>query len=101
MKNVALGDIKQTRPNTTVAFFSPSVEVIAKLDEYKASGKIESYTLDTISTDQLNKEIKIVFNNVNSFDEFMTDELIIASASERVEYCANNSISYSLEDDLI
>lgn len=93
--------IKQTRPSTAVAFFSPSVEVIAKLDEYKASGKIESYTLDTISTDQLNKEIKIVFNNVNSFDEFMTDELIIASASERVEYCANNSISYSLEDDLI
>jgi len=93
--------IKQTRPNTVVAFFSPSVEVIAKLDEYKASGKIESYTLDTISTDQLNKEIKIVFNNVNSFDEFMTDELIIASASERVEHCANNSISYSLEDDLI
>jgi len=93
--------IKQTRPNTAVAFFSPSVEVIAKLDEYKASGKIESYTLDTISTDQLNKEIKIVFNSLDSFDEFMIEKLIIASASERVKYCANNSISYSLEDNLI
>lgn len=93
--------IKQTRPNTAVAFFSPSVEVIAKLDEYKASGKIESYTLDTISTNQLNKEIKIVFNSLDSFDEFMTEELIIASATKRGEYCAENFISYSLEDSLI
>ena len=93
--------IKQTRPNTAVAFFSPSVEVIAKLDEYKASGKIVSYSLNTISADQLNKEIKIVFNSLDSFDEFMTEELIIASATKRGEYCAENFISYSLEDSLI
>lgn len=93
--------IKQTRPNTDVAFFSPTAETIAKMDEYQTAGKIESYNLEIISENNLNKEIKITFNNVNSFDEFMDEELIIASATERTTHCTNNSISYSLEDELV
>ena len=91
--------IKQTRPNTDTVFFSPVAEAVAKMDEYKTAGKIESYNLETISENQLNKEIKITFDNVNSFDEFMTEDLIIASASARTTHCTNNSISYSLEDE--
>ena len=45
--------IKQTRPNTDTAFFSPTAEVVAKMDEYRSTGKIESYNLETISADQL------------------------------------------------
>ena len=93
--------IKQTRANTDTAFFSPSAEVVAKIDEYRAAGKIESYNLETISENQLNKEIKIVFNSLDSFDEFMIEELIIASATKRGEYCTENFISYSLEDELV
>ena len=90
--------IKQTRPDTDTAFFSPTAETIAKMDEYKSAGKIESYNLEYISENNLNKEIKITFDNVSSFDEFMTEDLIIASASARTTHCTNNSISYSLED---
>ena len=91
--------IKQTRPNTDTVFFTPAAEAIAKMDEYKTAGKVESYNLETISENQLNKEIKITFDNVNSFDEFMTEEIIIASASARTTHCTDNSISYSLEDE--
>jgi len=65
--------IKQTRPNTDTAFFSPTAEVVAKMDEYQSAGKIESYNLETISADQLSKEIKITFDNVTSFNEFISD----------------------------
>jgi hypothetical protein len=91
--------IKQTRPNTDTVFFTPAAEAIAKMDEYKTAGKVESYNLETISENQLNKEIKITFDNVNSFDEFMTEEIIVESASARTKYCTDNSISYSLEDE--
>ena len=91
--------IKQTRPNTDTVFFTPAAEAIAKMDEYKTAGKIESYNLESISENNLNKEIKITFDNVNSFDEFMTEDLIIASASARTTHCTDNSISYSLEDE--
>ena len=91
--------IKQTRPNTDTAFFTPAADVIAKMDEYKSAGKIESYNLETISEDNLNKEIKITFDNVNSFDEFMTEGKIIESTVARTTHCTDNSISYSLEDE--
>ena len=92
-------NIKQTRPNTSTDFFSPTAEVVAKMDEYQSSGKIESYNLETISANQLNKEIKITFNNETSFNEFISEDVIIASKLARTNYCSNNSISYSLEDE--
>lgn len=91
--------IKQTRPNTDTAFFSPTAEVVAKMDEYRSTGKIESYNLETISADQLSKEIKITFDNVTSFNEFINEDLIIESKLARGTHCSNNSISYSLEDE--
>src|SRR5210317_399880 len=93
--------IKQTRANTDTAFFSPSAEVVAKMDEYRTAGKIESYNLEIISENQLNKEIKITFDNVNSFDEFMDEDIILDSATARTSYCTTNTISYSLEDELV
>src|SRR5210317_1437549 len=91
--------IKQTRPNTDTDFFSPTAEVVAKMDEYQSAGKIESYNLETISADQLNKEIKITFNNVTSFNEFINEDLIIANKLARTNHCSDNSISYSLEGE--
>jgi len=91
--------IKQTRPNTSTSFFSPSAEVVAKINEYQSVGKIESYNLETISANQLNKEIKITFNNEINFNEFISEDLIIASKLARTNHCSDNSISYSLEDE--
>ncbi len=91
--------IKQTRPNTDTVFFSPVAEAVAKMDEYKTAGKIESYNLETISENQLNKEIKITFDTVYSFDEFMDEDIILNSAAARTSHCESNSISYSLEEE--
>tara|TARA_B100000900_G_scaffold209171_1_gene177293 strand:+ start:682 stop:975 length:294 start_codon:yes stop_codon:yes gene_type:complete len=91
--------IKQTRLNTDIAFFSPTAEVVAKMDEYKSAGKIESYNLESISSNQLNKEIKITFDNETSFNEFVNEDLIIESKLARQTHCTNSSISYSLEEE--
>jgi hypothetical protein len=91
--------IKQTRPNTDTAFFSPTDEVVAKMDEYQSAGKIESYNLETISANQLDKEIKITFDNETSFNEFISEDLIIGSKLARTNHCSDNSISYWLEDE--
>lgn len=91
--------VRQTRLDTDTAFFSPSAEAIAKMDEYKAAGKIESYNLETISENQLNKEIKITFDRVESYDEFNDEDVILDNKGDRTSYCQANYISYSLEDE--
>lgn len=91
--------IKQNRLNTDILFFSPSADAIAKMDEYVASGKIENYNLDNVSGNELYKEIKIVFNNTTSFDEFINEEIILNSKLARNNHCSTNHISYSLEEE--
>ena len=91
--------VRQTRLDTDTAFFSPSAEAIAKMNEYKAAGKIESYNLETISENQLNKEIKITFDRVESYDEFNDEDVILDNKADRTAYCQANYISYSLEDE--
>lgn len=89
----------QQRPNTSVNFFSPKDEVVAKMNEYQSSGKILNYSLSNISADTLVKTIIITFKDVLSFDDFMNQTIFVNSAKERETYCLNNSISFSLEEE--
>ena len=47
-----------TRTNTDTAWFSPSEEVVAKVNEYKDSGKIVHYEIKE-SDNQLNQYIQM------------------------------------------
>jgi aryl-alcohol dehydrogenase-like predicted oxidoreductase len=89
----------QQRPNTSVEFFSPTYEVVAKMNEYQSSGKILNYSLSNISADTLVKTIIITFKDVASFDDFMNQTIFVNSAKARETYCLNNSISFSLEEE--
>lgn len=89
--------IIQQRPNLDVDFYTPSQEVVDVLDQYKADGKIINFDLNIESDNKLGKTMIIEFDNEVSFDEFMTETLIIQSAEKRLEYCTQNLISTSLE----
>lgn len=87
----------QSRPNTGVEFWTPPANQIAKLDEWKASGKIESYTLDDISEDQLGKTMSVTLAQITDFADFETDSTFLEGTNARIAHCAANSISYSVE----
>jgi len=89
--------IIQQRPNLDVDLYTPSQEVVDVLDQYKADGKIINFDLNIESDNKLGKTMIIEFDNEVSFDEFMTETLIIQSAEKRLEYCTQNLISTSLE----
>jgi len=64
----------------------------------------KSFSLSTpnrliIVFEGLDKEIKITFDNETSFNEFISEDLIIGSKLARTNHCSDNSISYSLEDE--
>ena len=86
----------QSRPNTTVDFYHPSDEVIAKLEEFKAAGKIISYTLNETDGD-LNRTDTVVYNTAEDHTSCIADSVLADSAIARSDHCAINSISTSLE----
>lgn len=90
--------IIQQRLNTGVDFYTPADNVVAKLEEYKASGKIESYSLNILSENTLVKTILITFKDTSSFDEFIGEDVILSSKLARAKHCENNLISTSLEE---
>tara|TARA_A100000164_G_scaffold150316_1_gene133400 strand:- start:168 stop:479 length:312 start_codon:yes stop_codon:yes gene_type:complete len=86
-----------TRTNTDTAWFSPSEEVVAKVNEYKDSGKIVHYEIKE-SDNQLNQYIKIGFSDVAESSNFKEDSLIKSLEAARVSYGESNPVSWSVED---
>ena len=71
-------------------------EVIAKLEEFKAAGKIISYTLNETDGD-LNRTDTVVYNTAEDHTSCIADSVLADSAIARSDHCAINSISTSLE----
>ena len=86
-----------TRANTDTAWFSPSAEVVAKVNEYKDSGKIEHYEIKE-SDDQLNQYIKIGFSNLAESLNFKKEDVVNANETARIAYGESNPVSWNVED---
>lgn len=89
----------QARPNTNVSFFHPSDAVVAKLEEFKAQGKILSINLNQLSEDNLTKTMSVVYNTADDFATCVADQTLAESATARTGHCSANNISFSLETD--
>jgi len=89
----------QARPNTNVAFFHPSDAVIAKLEEFKAQSKINSYKLNEVSEDGLTKTMSIEYNTSDDYLNCTQDITLVESGNARAVHCATNNISFSIETD--
>jgi len=55
--------VKQTRPNSDVDFFTPGDDIVTRLDELKALGSIESYNLNELSENGLEKTMTFIFRD--------------------------------------
>ena len=86
----------ESRPITTVEFYHPSDEIIAKLEEFKTAGKIVSYTLNETDGD-FNRTDTVVWSSEAEHAAGIADSVLAGSAVARATHCTNNGISTSLE----
>jgi hypothetical protein len=89
--------IIQKRPSLDVEFFTPTDEVISRLNEYAAQGKSEPYK-SYISSDGLEKTIELVFNSLDYFAEMGNETLMLNSSDKRHLYCEKHNICYKIEE---
>ena len=82
----------QQRPNTSVAFYTPSDEVINLINEY-AENDLQS----TVSDDNLVKTISYTLSNEN-YTSLGKIDTVINAKQDRLSYCNANSISFSVEE---
>ena len=90
----------QQRPSTEVDFWATDqADIIARVEEYKTAGKIISYDFTgTISEDLLVKTMSVTFNNDDTYQEYINDDILNANTNKRVKHCEDNSISWSIEE---
>ena len=82
----------QQRPNTSVDFYTPSDEVINLINEYA-----ESDLQSTVSDDNLVKTISYTLSDEN-YTSLGSISTIINAQQDRLDYCNDNLISFSVEE---
>jgi|TARA_B100001094_G_scaffold178295_1_gene172309 hypothetical protein len=86
-----------TRTSTETAWFPHSADIVAKVNEYKDSGKIVHYEIKE-SDNQLNQYIKIGFSNIAESLNFKDEPVVESNETARIAYGDSNPISWSVED---
>ena len=86
-----------TRPSDEVSLFTPSAEFTTLIDTYFNAGKITQKPV--LVEDGLTSTYTTVFKDLDSFNEFKTEQVHKDNYATRATHCANNSISYSLESE--
>ncbi len=88
-----------TRPNTGVAWFSPSADVITTLNEYKGTEpkKIEHYEVKE-SADGLKQYVKLGFVDQAESLNFKDSPAMKANEEARENYLDNSGVTVLIED---
>jgi len=82
----------QQRPNTSVDFFTPGDDIVTRLDELKALGSIESYNLNELSENGLEKTMTFIFRDQATLSGFLDEDVSFNSRELRKSYCETNNI---------
>ena len=80
----------QTRPNTSVDFFTPSAEVLNLLNQYT-----ESAVTTVVSDDNLTQTITVIMNETD-YNSLDGNAILENSKTDRENYCNNNSITFNI-----
>jgi hypothetical protein len=87
-----------TRPNNSVEFWQPQAEVIAMFTaKYRYTQKILSRTC-ILTDDQLQEIVIRLWNNIESWQEFMNDEEFSQMRNEMNEYNIAHGITMQFYD---
>ena len=90
--------VKYTKPSAEVSLHTPSAEYTNLINTMFDSGKITQKPVETI--DGLNFTYEMIFANEEAFNEFSVQEVADQNYNTRATHCANNTISYSVEQDV-
>ena len=88
--------VTYTRPNSLTNWYTPSAEVLAKIEEFKTANKIVTYDKFT-SADTLKQYYKIQFSNTDASAEFADLPECVQNYTDRQTYCTNNGMSVITE----
>ena len=89
---------RYTKPNAEVSLHTPPVGYTNLINTMFDSGKITQKPVETI--DGLNFTYEMIFANEEAFNEFSVQEVAEQNYNTRATHCANNTISYSVEQDV-
>ena len=88
--------ITYTRPNTDIAWFTPSAEVMSVIDSFKNDNIIESYEKSE-SADGLKQYYKIKFRDIEASESMRDNSVYNTNATARDNYCNENGIHCIVE----
>ena len=87
----------QTRPSTSVDFYTPDTASLNKITEYVNAGKTSGMET-TLSEDSLTQTLSLTFNTDEDYNNFKLEDVIITASANRIAHCQNNSIAFSVEE---
>ena len=87
----------QTRPSTSVDFYTPDTASLNKITEYVNAGKTSGMET-TLSEDSLTQTLSLTFNTDEDYNNFKIEDVIITASEARIAHCENNAISFSVEE---
>ena len=90
--------VKYTKPSAEVSLHTPSAGYTNLINTMFDAGKITQKPVETI--DGLNYTYEMIFANEEAFSEFSVQEVADQNYNTRATHCANNTISYSVEQDV-
>jgi hypothetical protein len=88
----------QQRPNTEVPFYTPSADSLARINQYVSNGVITAAPINETSDNGLINTLTMHIVNDNDYDTLANDPVFVAEKQARNTHCANNSISYNVEE---
>lgn len=88
----------QQRPNKDVSFYSPSEGALSKINQYVSNGMIVSAPTNETSDNGLVNTLTLHIVNDNDLDTLANDPVFVAEKQARNIHCANNLISYNVEE---
>ena len=90
--------VKYSKPSADVSLHTPPTAYINLINTMFDDGKITQKPVETI--DGLNYTYEMIFANEEAFNEFSVQEVADQNYNTRATHCANNTISYSVEQDV-
>jgi hypothetical protein len=86
---------RYTKPNDSVEINFWSNDILTLIDSYFDQGKITQKPVKTV--DGLTETWTTIFNNQDSYNEFMQEPVNQQNCKDQIDFCNGNLVSYSLE----
>ena len=88
----------QQRPNTEVPFYTPSADSLARINQYVSNGAITAAPTNETSDNGLVNTLTMYIVNDNDYETLANDPVFLLEKQARNTHCANNNITWNVEE---